>query len=436
MSLRKYKKWIKLTSLIISFVATTLIYILTRVYDDYAIYPHLITIFKGVSSLFTKSDTALIAVAAILDAVAVGLILWTYRLDISIKLGITTILGETGKYLSNKFVETRPISTGSEMSEEAYHRARSKYELRLTQRYHAEELIKYENKTQPIAILFAHPLEKQQVESKFDLDKSGHVRRYELPLVVREWGDEFLTFMKKHPFVDPGEGEPLRNGDMYHLEDYEDSNGKLTLWFQQSKYFEYIQTDLAMDVRRKNESKTLRDFLEPAEDGRLKTIKQSDCAGELGICCIVKSSDGLFVVTERSERVTHAKGMFAPSASGGLRPDGKVRFNTPPSIFRGAIQQLWEEMAVKPEHVKHMIFLGITRELERGGKADGHFYVESNRTFEKLVEQRTEAIHLREHKKYIPVKPREITSYINNENSSPALKGCVYLFHKLIDSKL
>jgi hypothetical protein len=308
-----------------------------------------------------------------------------------------------------------------EKARAAYQKARSEYEKSLIERYKAEELIVWEGQRYPISVLFSCNLQESQIKEELETE------RYDLPQVVHQWGlEQLLDFQKGNPFIK--RGRPLYDGFLYHFKKFKFLDDRLTIWFQESSFYQYVLTNLAMEIYSKHEMKTLRDLLEPGEKGRLRPIEQSLCANGLGIGCIVRSSDGKFVVVWRSDKVSNAKLSYAPSASGTMKLGEFPKQGSTPSIFQAARIQLWQEMSVSPRSTKRIRFLGITRELERGGQPDGHFYAEVDLSFEELVKLREKAEHCEEHTRYISEALGDITNYVGNLKSAPALRGCIYLF--------
>jgi hypothetical protein len=354
----------------------------------------------------------------------------------------------TDLYSVGDFVETRPIppnlavltkEEGQRLQRE-YREKLSKYEQDLVERYNAENLIVWNGKQHPVSVLLEVRCEEDQVQEKFDVDANGRVREYKIPSVILEWGkEELLRFMKEDPLVKNPDFPDFPNSEIAHFEKFEYLNEKLIIWYQKSSFYDYVLTILSMDVWSKSKAMKLRDILEPGGTqlkGRLRSVEESLCAGTLGVNCIVKTKDGLFVVSKRSGNVSNAKYTLVGSATGFLRWDMRRNMGSPPSIFFAVKRHLYEEMEVQEYEVRQIMCIGMVRDLERAQQTDAVFYVETTLNFQELEQRRALAPHRREIAHYVPIEPKKITEYMVNPDSSPELIGCIYLLVKVARDKI
>jgi predicted NUDIX family phosphoesterase len=345
----------------------------------------------------------------------------------------TTTQPTLPSYSSEDFEETKPILPEDKSLLPLYRKKWRKYEESLVNRYHKEKVIEWNGRKYPIIILQECCLEENQVEERFDLDSNGQIREYKLPDVVYRWNhDKLQGFMLNNPNVK--RGSSLYNDPVPHIAKYEFTGNKIIFYFQKSMYYDYVVTNLATDVRNKLTNKTLREELDQFSDGRLNGINDTAYTNQLGGGCLVKSSDGKFIIHQRSDKVSNAKLTYSVSAGGTFSLKRDVKSGRI-SIFDAIKRHLRQEMAIDEECIRRIILLGLVRELERGGKIDTFFYVEVNLTFvqiEKLLkeeqpEHREELVH------YIPVEPSKITNYIGGEETSIALRGCIYLLNSAVE---
>lgn len=137
----------------------------------------------------------------------------------------------------------------------------------------------------------------------------------------------------------------------------------LTLNIQKAHYFDYLATNYAMDA-----CGPLRDVVHA--DRKLEPLETSVLSNHIGVSGLVFTSDGWLIVPVRaSERVGIWHNMFVASISGATSFDDDIRGGLPSTLIREGRDELRLENA----DFGSITFLGMTRELLRGGKPEAYF---------------------------------------------------------------
>lgn len=139
-----------------------------------------------------------------------------------------------------------------------------------------------------------------------------------------------------------------------------------SLTFQGCSYFDYISTNLALDYPLPMGT-TLRHQLHG--DGRLGPLASSPLANAAGINGLLFSRDGHLILQRRSDRVLIRPHEICPSFSGTVDKEDIVKARLLGSTFNlfDAPREMVEELGIRRSAIINLAFLGITRELIRGG---------------------------------------------------------------------
>lgn len=158
------------------------------------------------------------------------------------------------------------------------------------------------------------------------------------------------------------------------LKGIEFTNGEeSTLVVQGVKYEDYVRTNLGLDVKYSGQQETLRQRVHP--DGKLEELSQSPLGNSTGIGTLLFTADGKLIMQKRSWRVAIRPGELAPSSSGTLTytdvPAGtRVALGKLPKL-----RETFEELGLGPTDIRgEIMFLGLTRELIRGGQPELFFF--------------------------------------------------------------
>lgn len=158
---------------------------------------------------------------------------------------------------------------------------------------------------------------------------------------------------------------------------------------QPADYNSYLRTNLCLDfnIDRRN---SLRTYVHP--NGLLDELGESQLANLLGINVILFTPSGQLIVQRRSFRTVVRPGELAPSISGTVIPSDIQRSNTELSqldVLREGIEELGmyeDDLNGTPK------FLGMTRELVRGGQPELFFSGTLNISDSEIRNRWSEAI--------------------------------------------
>ena len=177
---------------------------------------------------------------------------------------------------------------------------------------------------------------------------------------------------------------------------------KVTLIVQSVEYKYYVHTNLVLDAKPKGRDQTLREALHSS--GKLEDLDKSSLADLLGINILLFTADGSLIMQKRSKKVAFRTGELCPSASGTLSLTDVP--NVPNTITlkdMPKLREAFEEIGLITMDVPidQIFFLGITRELIRGGTADMFFFAQTNLSEKDVIEKRKDARDRWESKKLI-----------------------------------
>lgn len=175
---------------------------------------------------------------------------------------------------------------------------------------------------------------------------------------------------------------------------------KTSLQVQAVKYEDIIRTNLSLDAKDSRNSLSLREELQG--NGYLEAIQESPFGNSLGINFLLFTADGKLVMQLRSNKVIVRPGELASSSSGDLaftdiaRP--RVNFSDVPKL-----RETFEEIGLDADDVKAetIVFLGLTRELIRGGKPELFFTAQTTLSEKDFYQRWGEAKDKFESKKLI-----------------------------------
>ena len=165
-------------------------------------------------------------------------------------------------------------------------------------------------------------------------------------------------------------GKKYYNGQLLRLKDLHSSESKVELVVQPVFYEQVCRTNLILDAKEKGIGRSIRETVSP--DGSLEPLINSRLANSLGMNFLLFTADGRAVMPKRSRRVIVRSGQLSPSFSGVMEytDSGSIKVHQNVLIREG-----FEEINLLEQHLlKDSIrFLGISRELIRGGKPEMFF---------------------------------------------------------------
>lgn len=154
------------------------------------------------------------------------------------------------------------------------------------------------------------------------------------------------------------------------LKGWTTTGGTIDLSIQPVGFRALLSSNMQMD-RKLQSGKTLRAEIHPR--GVLEPLGMSILANPLGVDILLFTNDGRMVVQKRSERMAVRPGALAPSVSGGF-DWGDVSSDDVETLADVPIwREMVEELGVNQGALSDLQFLGITRELARGGQPEAFF---------------------------------------------------------------
>ena len=179
------------------------------------------------------------------------------------------------------------------------------------------------------------------------------------PRVFADLVTEALGYYEKR-------SDPFFNGELAGLRVWDPSSPKLQ--FQLVRFFDFVQTNLAVDYPRQP-LPTLRE--RSILSGRLRSFESSPLANATGINGLSFSNDGFMIFQVRNKKVAMRKNEACSAFSGFV--DAKdvadaMSGTSEPTLSRlDTLRELVEEIGIDRSDIVEQRFLGITRELHRGG---------------------------------------------------------------------
>lgn len=152
-------------------------------------------------------------------------------------------------------------------------------------------------------------------------------------------------------------------------------NESRSLVFQKTTYFDYLKTNLSLDAEDAP-SPTLRKS--ESSEGRLASLEESGLANVVGINGLVFSNDGYLIYQRRNQEVLIRPGQLCSGFSGTVDwTDIEHAISAGGGLNHfDAERELREELGLFSSHVASRTFLGITRELIRGGAPEMFYSVD------------------------------------------------------------
>lgn len=147
------------------------------------------------------------------------------------------------------------------------------------------------------------------------------------------------------------------------------------LLVQKVRYEYYMRTNLVLDVKLDGQQESLRQYLHRGK--KLESLRESPLANNLGVNILLFTADGSLVIQQRSHKVAFRAGEYCSSASGTFAT-GDVRGHIAMSECHN-LREAFEELGICSADIKEnsLQFLGITRELIRGGEPELFFCASS-----------------------------------------------------------
>jgi hypothetical protein len=183
------------------------------------------------------------------------------------------------------------------------------------------------------------------------------------------------------------------NGENARLLGYDKKNQTLT--FQGARYFDWVMTNLSLDAER-SPLPTLRE--ETSEGNKLQALNDSPLTNITGINGLIFSNDGYMIYQQRLKNVLVRPGQLCSGFSGTVDKidiEHLIRSKNPILPELDSAREAVEEIGILRSNVNKIIFLGLTRELIRGGTPEMFYAVDldiDRRTILSLIPKDKEGV--------------------------------------------
>lgn len=213
------------------------------------------------------------------------------------------------------------------------------------------------------------------------IEESVRVELLEEDFACPDGVEEALAWRKR---IAHGGKVSLYDGVNARLRDVVWDEGGLLLRFQGVRYFDYVKTNLALDAPR-GTLPPLREWT--ARDGRIEPLSASRLANATGINGLVFSKDGYCIFQRRNSSVLVRPGELCSGFSGTVDRDDIQQVVAAGGALSHlkAVREGVEELGIDPRDVTRRVFLGITRELVRGGTPELFWAVDVDRTADEIL---------------------------------------------------
>ncbi|MDE2135030.1 MAG: hypothetical protein KGJ49_10575 [Alphaproteobacteria bacterium] len=203
----------------------------------------------------------------------------------------------------------------------------------------------------------------------FELDKRPFVISPELAARTEKIFPKVLMRNARNPYFSDQEN--------VRLVSHKEKSNKLILKVQPAWYTDYLRTNLLLDYSG-DHHESLRSLIH--SNGSLEQLSESRLANLLGVNVLLLTADGGLIVVKRSKDVTFRSGELAPSSSGTItRADAEKSGSTfiiPRTILRETTEEIGNHATAVPQN--DLTYLGITRELIRGGQPELFFVMRTD----------------------------------------------------------
>ena len=163
------------------------------------------------------------------------------------------------------------------------------------------------------------------------------------------------------------------------------SDGELRIDCETALYTTFLRTNVLLDVKRFTRQ-TLRERIH--SDEKLPDLPDAKLANHLGIELLVLTADGSMLFQRRAQSVGFARGKLCAGSSGAVTIDDFLPNHYLPLTQMRLFRESSEEINLRRKQIdsQSIIFLGLSRDLQRGGKPELLVCARSLLTKEKIQE--------------------------------------------------
>jgi hypothetical protein len=183
----------------------------------------------------------------------------------------------------------------------------------------------------------------------------------------------------------------IYNGLLLRLEDIARKDGKYHLKVGAVSYYSNLLTNLCLDLRPQKDRKSLREQIH--SEGELKPLAESILANPLGVNILIVTPAKEVILIRRSRNVAVRPLELCSSVSGDFLDSDAPRQSSFTMKNLIETQEITRELGFGHKMINSdgMIFLGLTRELIRGGKPETFFIAPIDVTLKEIKDKVKEA---------------------------------------------
>lgn len=214
-----------------------------------------------------------------------------------------------------------------------------------------------------------------EVENKYniisldDITIKPDTQKFELDPSIIGLTEKCFKYYRRYLFF---KGKKYHEGRLARLKQISVENDMVSLSVQPVNYQSVCRTNLCIDAKESSLSKSLREIVH--KNGKIEKLEDSPMGNALGINFLLFTADGRLVVPYRSRKVVVRANQLSPTSSGDFEFSDVYGDNRSISAVQ-LLRESIEELYISNEHIvdNKITFLGITRELVRGGKPEMFF---------------------------------------------------------------
>ena len=181
-------------------------------------------------------------------------------------------------------------------------------------------------------------------------------------------------------------GKSFYDGELARVKGWKATTRELA--FQGVSFFDFLKTNLSLDHGR-FPLPTLRET--SIIEGKLQPFDRSILANATGVNGLAFSNDGFMVFQVRNEKVVMRPNQACSAFSGFIDKsdieNAVSRYAHPTLANVDRVRELLEEVGIRTQEIKGYTFLGITRELHRGGMPELFYAVDVELSKREILER-------------------------------------------------
>ena len=177
------------------------------------------------------------------------------------------------------------------------------------------------------------------------------------------------------------------DGELARLKCVSSDKKGVKLCLQPVKYNVVCKTHMCLDAPIGMKGETIRHLV---HSHGLEDLQESRLANSLGVNTLLFTVDGKLIIQERSRRVVAFPSMLGVPSSGAFEADD-FRYAGEGHRSFPFLREAKEELYIHHEDIETADFLGITRELFRGGKPEMFFVAQTKLAQSRIKRRRKKA---------------------------------------------